>query len=92
MNGHVYETEHGQDLNQYAKVNKYHPKKFRKVGFQTDPLIVMLLRRITVSCVSICIKLIICLLLLGSIRRNGVYFANVNLLLFSRTVNEQSPV
>ena len=37
MNGHVYVTEHGQDLNQYAKVNKYHPKKFMKVDLQTDP-------------------------------------------------------
>ena len=37
VNGHVYVTELGQDLNQCAKVHKYHPKKFMKVGLQTDP-------------------------------------------------------
>ena len=37
VNGHVKVMEHGQDLNQFVKVNLYDTSKVMKVGFQSIP-------------------------------------------------------
>ena len=42
VNGHVKVMEHGQDLNQFVKVNLYDTSKVMKVGSKVYPLLKLL--------------------------------------------------